>query len=65
MHIEIHIDGFVEPPGAAELIARVRVGEGTIVHYICLGCNELFEAQDGEFVVHECDTIAHQHVGRR
>ena len=61
LHIEIHVDGFIEPVGAAELIASVRVGGDTISHYICLTCTELFEAEDGTFVVHDCVPPAGEH----
>lgn len=44
----------MEPAGAAEVIARVRLGDDTVVHYVCLNCGELFDVQDGEFVVHDC-----------
>jgi hypothetical protein len=54
LHIEIHIDGFIEPAGSAELITRVQVGGESVNHYMCLTCNELFEARDEEFVVHDC-----------
>lgn len=55
MRIQVHIDGFMEPRGAAELVSRVLTGDYTVEHYLCLSCNDLFEVPEGTSVVHDCD----------